>query len=179
MPARNSAAAVSVAIATISMWPSGRPRIASRAASLASAWTTAAPPSAFGSMMASGRAGTTASRSASVSPVARPLTRTKRRGRLRRLDGVREEIAARLRACGFALRRDRILEIDDHRVGAARHRLVELPAAIGGDEQQGAHVMDLMTTGHGAARDERSLPEPVCTPSTATGRASPIAAACA
>ncbi len=39
----------------------------------------------------------------------------------------------------FALGRDRILEVEDHGVGAARHRLVELGAAVGGDEQKRAH----------------------------------------
>ena len=134
--------AVSVAIATILMWPSGRPAIASRAESLASAWTTPAPPSAFGSMMASGRAGTMASRSASVRPVAKPLMRTNRRGRLRALTASLEEVRGALARGGLAVGGDRIFEIDDHRVGAARHRLVELAAAVGRDEEQRAHATD-------------------------------------
>ncbi len=44
--------------------------------------------------------------------------------------------AARAR---LAVGRDRILEVDDQRVGAARHRLVELLGAVGGDEQERAH----------------------------------------
>ena len=40
----------------------------------------------------------------------------------------------------LALGRNRILEVEDHGVGAARHRLVELGAAVGGDEEKGAHL---------------------------------------
>jgi len=43
-------------------------------------------------------------------------------------------------ACiGLALRGNRIFEIDDHRVGAARHRLVELFCVIGRDKKQRTH----------------------------------------
>ena len=50
-----------------------------------------------------------------------------------RLRGLEEfqRGGARLR---LALGHDRILEIEDHGVGAARHRLVELGPAIGRDE---------------------------------------------
>ena len=40
----------------------------------------------------------------------------------------------------FAIMGDRVLEIDDERVGAARHRLVELFGAIGWNEKKGTHV---------------------------------------
>src|SRR5262249_47702835 len=90
--------AVSVAIATILTWPSGRPAIASRAASLPSACITSAPPSAFGSMTASGAAGTTASRSASARPVTKPLMRTMRRGRGLEATMPRTKSAALMRA---------------------------------------------------------------------------------
>ncbi len=39
----------------------------------------------------------------------------------------------------LALGRDRILEIEDDGVGAARHRLVELGPAVGGNEEQRPH----------------------------------------
>ena len=50
------------------------------------------------------------------------------------LHGVPEKIRSAPARVALALRHDRIFEIDDDRVGAARHRLVELPAAIGGNE---------------------------------------------
>jgi hypothetical protein len=50
---------------------------------------------------------------------------------------------ARARA-GLARGGNRILEVDDHRVGAARHRLVELAPAVGRDEQQRAHQLGRM-----------------------------------
>ena len=39
----------------------------------------------------------------------------------------------------LALGRDRIFQVDDDAVGAARHRLTELGPAVGGDEQKRAH----------------------------------------
>ena len=44
----------------------------------------------------------------------------------------------------LAVGRDRVFEIDDHRIGAARKRLVELVAAVGGDEEEGAHDWSLV-----------------------------------
>ena len=52
------------------------------------------------------------------------------------------------RACprrALAVGRDRVFEIDDHRVGAARKRLVQLAAAVGGNEEKGAHQCRLLT----------------------------------
>ena len=51
-------------------------------------------------------------------------------------DGVGDESRCALSRRGLACRRDRILQIDDDRVGAARHRLVELVAAVGRHEKQ-------------------------------------------
>src|ERR1700733_1569552 len=39
----------------------------------------------------------------------------------------------------LSVKRNRVLEVDDQRVGAARHRLVELLRTISGDEQKRAH----------------------------------------
>ena len=52
-----------------------------------------------------------------------------------RLHGLEEFQRGRARL-RLAFRRDRILEIDDHGVGAARHGFVELGAAVGGDEKE-------------------------------------------
>ena len=80
-----------------------------------------------------------ASRSASVMPVSSPLMRTKQaRAVFFRLRAF-EEIQRRLARHVLALGRNRILEIEDDGVGAARHRLVELGAAVGGHEQERAH----------------------------------------
>src|SRR5215472_3558918 len=45
---------------------------------------------------------------------------------VRSFGGTRDESRRPYARIGLALRRNRIFEIDDHRVGAARHRLVEL-----------------------------------------------------
>ena len=121
------------------MWPSVTPAMASRAVSLASRWVTVAPPSALGNMMASGLPATTASRSASVMPGVEAVdAHQKARALLLALRAL-EEIQRRLARDVLALGRDRILEIDDHGVGAARQRLVELGPAVGGNEEQRAH----------------------------------------
>ena len=108
------------------MWPSSMPAMASRAASLASAWITDAPPSAFGSRIASGSrrhdgvevgVGEAGGDAVDAHQQARAL-----RLRHRVLD---ERRGARARGI-LAVDRDRILEVDDHGVGAARERLVEL-----------------------------------------------------
>jgi hypothetical protein len=39
----------------------------------------------------------------------------------------------------LALGRDRILQVEDQRIGAAREPLLELALAVGGDEQEGTH----------------------------------------
>ena len=57
------------------------------------------------------------------------------RFRLRALE-VFEAGGARMR---FALRRNRIFQIDDDGVGAGRNRLVELGTGIGRDEEERAH----------------------------------------
>ena len=139
VPARNNAAAVSIAMAMILMSPSASPLMASRAASLASAWITALPPAALGSMMASGRAGTTASRSASMRPLDDPLTRTIRRGRVGRVATDAMNAAACVRASDLRSATTESFQIDDHRIGAAAECLLELAAAVAGDEQERAH----------------------------------------
>ena len=64
----------------------------------------------------------------------------------------------------LAVDRDRILEVDDHGVGAARERLVELGAAVGGNEEQRTHdhqasiVPSVTTTAMPPTLAEASLP---------------------
>ncbi len=58
---------------------------------------------------------------------------------VRGFDGILDEIRCAAAGGGLVFRRDRVLEVDDHRVSAARHRPVELPAAVAGDEEQRAH----------------------------------------
>src|SRR5580692_7934995 len=100
-------------MAMILVCPSGRPLIASRTESLASACMIDAPPSAFGSMMASGFAGAMASRSASVRPVCSAVARFR-----------------------LAVECNGVFEVDDQRIRATGHRLVEFFRAIGGNEEQ-------------------------------------------
>ncbi len=57
-----------------------------------------------------------------------------------RLEEIRRA-RARLR---LAIGRDRVLKIDDHHVGAAHERLVELGAAVGGNEQERAHQTSMV-----------------------------------
>ena len=59
---------------------------------------------------------------------------TPRQARRLRHEGGRARARRRL-----AVRRNRILQVHDHGVGAAAERLVELPAAVGGHEQERAH----------------------------------------
>jgi len=54
-------------------------------------------------------------------------------------DGILDESRCPHSRVGLALRRNGIFEIDDHRVGAARHRLVELFPIIGRDKEQRTH----------------------------------------
>ena len=56
-----------------------------------------------------------------------------------RRHGLVEEGRRALPRPRLAVERDRVLEIDDQGVGAARHRLVEHFRAVGGDEEEGAH----------------------------------------
>jgi hypothetical protein len=50
-----------------------------------------------------------------------------------------EERGRALPGLRLAVERNRIFEVHDQRVGAARHRLVELFGAVGRDEEKGAH----------------------------------------
>ena len=50
-----------------------------------------------------------------------------------------QKIQRRLARDVLALGRNRILEVEDHRVGAAGEGLVELGPAVGGNEEKGAH----------------------------------------
>jgi hypothetical protein len=54
----------------------------------------------------------------------------------RRLEGVLQKSRRAFPGIVLAVRRNRILEVDDDGVGAARHGLVELPAAVGWDEEK-------------------------------------------
>src|ERR1700751_3536991 len=92
------------------------------------------PPSALGSKIASGRPATIASRSASVSPVSRPFTRTSRRGRL--AAGARTFGRARFR---LAVGGDRILQVEDQRVGAALQALGKFSRAVTRHKQKRTH----------------------------------------
>ncbi len=53
--------------------------------------------------------------------------------------GTFQKIQRRGARLFLALGRDRILKIDDHGIGAAGHRLVELGPAVGGDEEKRPH----------------------------------------
>ena len=53
--------------------------------------------------------------------------------------GALEKIQSRCACLRLSLRRNRIFQVDDDRVSAARHGLVEFGAAIGGYEQKRAH----------------------------------------
>ena len=55
---------------------------------------------------------------------------------LLRLAGFLQEGERALARLRLAVGGDRILEVDDDGVGAGRHRLVELLAAVGGNEQE-------------------------------------------
>ena len=102
---------------------------------------TDAPPSAFGSMMASGFAGDHGIEIGVGQPGLQAVDaheQVRPRRASRRSASAETPPRCRARA-RLALGRDRIFEIDDDRIGAARHRLVELLGAVGGNEQKGAH----------------------------------------
>ncbi len=61
-----------------------------------------------------------------------------------RLASFLEEVRGAFSGGDLAFRRDRVLEVDDHGVGAARHGLVELVAAVGRHEEKGAHYIGRM-----------------------------------
>src|SRR5262249_14946058 len=63
---------------------------------------------------------------------------------LRGFDGILDESRCPHSRVGLALCRNGIFEIDDHRVGAARHRLVELSPVIGRDTEQRTHYRGRM-----------------------------------
>ena len=134
-------AAVSVRVcARILIVPFGRPAIASRAVSLASRWMTAAPPSAFGNRMASGLPGNDGVEvgvdQAGVEPVD---AHEQARARSRFAGVAFEKCPAPLARRRLAVRRDRILEVEDD----ARRRRSPSPcrasAAVGGNEEKRAH----------------------------------------
>ena len=56
-------------------------------------------------------------------------------------DRLLEKRGGAVPSAGFAFDRDRILKVDDDRVGAARHRLIEFFGAVGGDEEKRAHLL--------------------------------------
>ena len=95
-----------------------------------------APPSAFGSMMASGFAGAMASRSASVRPVCSAFTRTMMYGRGATGIADLRNAAALSRGFSLAVECNGVFEVDDQRIRAAGHRLVEFLRTIGGNEEQ-------------------------------------------
>ena len=125
--------AVSVASARILIAPSGSPWIASRAVSLASRCVTAAPPSALGSRIESAPAG---DNGVEVGVGQSGVERIHPHDETVAASMCFQERERRLACSRLAPGRDRVLEVEDQRVGAALETFCQLALAVGRNEEE-------------------------------------------